>query len=194
MRHNDGVLIPHSVVLAVIKGTTLAMMVGNETIVVVRSVEGHYVFKARVSSRGCKCPDSKERSIFKVSATDYCITRLTMYSVLTLYMYSHKPRALLLVSSIVARLLLSESFTVVTVFSVALGRSMRVAEPDQIFAELSVFPRYVVIGEIMQQDPSHLHNFITESKVALPAGWMGNRPSMKRIGRRGISGSTLNPS
>ena len=84
MRHNDGVLIPHKAVLAVVKGT-LSMMIGNEIIVVARSIEGHYLFKARVPSRGCKCPDSKERSIFKVSGTDYLTTRLAMYSVLTLY-------------------------------------------------------------------------------------------------------------
>ena len=39
MRHNDGVLIPHRVVLAVVEGTTLAMIIGNETIVVARNTK-----------------------------------------------------------------------------------------------------------------------------------------------------------
>ena len=85
MRHNDGVLIPHRVVLAVVKGPTLAIMIGNETIVVARNMKGHYIFKARVPSSGCRYRDSKERSLSKVSGSHYLTTHLAMYSVQTLY-------------------------------------------------------------------------------------------------------------
>ena len=48
--------------------------------------------------------------------------------------------------------------SIVAVFLVALGRSMRAAEPDQIFAELSVFPRYFVTGEMLQYRYSLFHS------------------------------------
>ena len=72
MQHNDGKTIPNEAVLRVSVSRDLTLhigKVGNGTRVYAKNVNGHYVVNARVPRRSCRCPDRKERSIFKVSGS-----------------------------------------------------------------------------------------------------------------------------
>lgn len=78
MHHNDGGYFPNKAMLVVYEDRSLGLQIGGETNVMAQEINKHYVVKARVPGRRCKCPDSEERSIFEVSETDYSTTTLAM--------------------------------------------------------------------------------------------------------------------
>ena len=67
MQYHDGKTIANEAMLSVLVSRGLALRMGNSTLVHAQNVDGHYVVKARVLRGNCRCPDRKERTIFKVS-------------------------------------------------------------------------------------------------------------------------------
>ncbi len=78
MNHNDGGLIPNKALLVVYEHRALGLRIDDKTNIMAGEIEGHYVLHARVPGRRTQCPDPKERSIYKVSETDYSSTTLAM--------------------------------------------------------------------------------------------------------------------
>ena len=67
MKTNNGMIVANQAMIIAFESRDLGLKIGNETNIPAEKVNGHYVFKARVPSGACECPDANERELFIVS-------------------------------------------------------------------------------------------------------------------------------